>query len=579
MSHLLLYSALFPIALAIIGLYRPLDGLMRWINALAPVPAFVLALLVPLNTSESYPHFLLGASFGLDDTGRAFLLVTAFLWCLSGLFSQDYFQDVERARRYRFFYLLTLSGNLGVTMAMDVASFYMFFALMTLSGYGLVTQSRTEASFSAGRYYLSFAFFGEMLILAGIILEAYVSGTIALVDVTSAVNGSPLRDWIYGCIFLGFGIKVGLVPFHFWLPRSYYAAPLPATAILSGTMTKAGVLGWLRFLPLDGTDSGSWSAIIIAAGFLMAFYGVLVGLVQSRARSALAFSSLSQMGYLTMALGAALETGSRPGATITGIMAYVFHHGVTKVTMFLGLSLLMFQATSPRLRYVILGALAFTSLSLIGFPYTSGAEAKSLLKLIGAPEGHWHHLATIILIAGGTGTSLLIARFLILCWRQENEGSPPKGRWTPWIFGFALCVAGAWLLPWALSELLPEEVPGLTLLRYWHGFWPVLVCAVPALLLTRKIWEHDSRLTPRPFEGIRVRTEHFLTVQVPDLLRRAAFHITTSVQHFISSLEIEKRSQRTVEFSLRLQTGWRLGITLLLAVWFALWAFLRLEGM
>ncbi|WP_141732340.1 complex I subunit 5 family protein [Oligoflexus tunisiensis] len=579
MNTLLLFSALLPMVLAIAGLYPPFDRLLRWIYGLAPVPAFLLALIVPLDTTVMYPHLLLGSTIGLDHVGRAFLLLTAFLWCVSGLFSLDYFQDAEHGRRYRFFYLLTLSGNLGVTMAMDAASFYTFFGIMTLSGYGLVTQARTEASFSAGRFYLAFALCGEMLILAGIILEAHVSGTLALSGVTSAVNHSPIRNWIYGCIFLGFGIKVGLVPFHFWLPRAYYAAPLPATAILSGTMTKAGILGWIRFLPLGGTGSETWSSLIVFAGMLMAFYGVLVGLVQSRARSALAFSSLSQMGYLAMAMGAALEPGGDAGGTVTAALAFVFHHGVTKVTMFLGLSLLLHQASTPRLRYCVLGALVFTSLSLVGFPYTSGALAKSLLKLIGGPQGTWHALSSVTLVAGSVGTTLLIVRFLVLCWRQESEALPPTGRWLPWLAALILCLAGAWLLPWTLTVLLPAEIPRLDFMGYWQGFWPVLVCAVPALLLTKRIWQHDSRLTPRPLEGIKNRMEHMMTVVGPDLIHQGAYYVTTRMQIFISSLKIEERSRRTVEFSLKLQTGWRLGITLLLAIWFALWAFLSLEGM
>jgi hypothetical protein len=259
-------------------------------------------------------------------------------------------------------------------------------------------------------------------------------------------------------------------------------------------------------------------------------------------------------------------------------MAFVFHHGLTKATMFLGLSLLMSEPAASTRRKVYWGALAFASLSLIGVPLTSGAFAKYLMKGLVVPTGPWHEAGSWILILGSVGTTLLMARFLILAWRQDKEMQSDGWRWLPWTAGMLLCVAGAWLLPPVLATLLEVELGPLGWTASWQGFWPILVGAIPVLLLTRKTWTHDSRYTPRPLEGIRVKTHQKVWLDLPAFIRDKAFLFSARVQHFIASLNIDERSARMVLHSLKLQTGWRLGMTLLLALWLLLWLFLSGEG-
>ena len=144
--------------------------------------------------------------------------------------------------------------------------------------------------------------------------------------IRDAVAALPMSSWRNASLvllILGFGLKIGLVPGHVWMPLAYKAAPIPAAAVLSGAAVKAGVIGFIRFLPL-GVATPGWGEALTAAGMLSAFYGVLVGITQQNPKTVLAYSSVSQMGLLAAALGMGLAAGDN-GATLTVSFAAVHH--------------------------------------------------------------------------------------------------------------------------------------------------------------------------------------------------------------------------------------------------------------
>src|SRR5690606_9904977 len=146
----------------------------------------------------------------------------------------------------------------------------------------------------------------ELLLFAGMTAAVAVAGRIELPAVRAAVAASPSGPIVAGLLLAGFGVKVGAVPLHMWLPLAHPAAPTPASAVLSGAMSTAGLLGWLRVLPFGDASLPSIGIWVLAAGMLAAFAGVAAGLTQTDAKTALAYSSISQMGLLTMAVGAGL---------------------------------------------------------------------------------------------------------------------------------------------------------------------------------------------------------------------------------------------------------------------------------
>ena len=249
MSTLLLFSVCLPALLAVpLAMGGSGGRLALRLAPWSPLPALLIAAWPGGVDGSTLPWLLEGSRWGLDPTGQVFLLLTSFLWLMAGLYARRYFEG-KSTRRFFTFHLLTLTGNLGIAAAQDLISFYLFFALMTFAGYGLVVHTGTGPALRAGRVYLVMAVMGEALLISGLILAASSAASLALGDVAAAVGASPHRDLVIGLLLAGFGVKAGALPLHMWLPLAHPVAPTPASAVLSGSMIKAGLLGWLRFLP------------------------------------------------------------------------------------------------------------------------------------------------------------------------------------------------------------------------------------------------------------------------------------------------------------------------------------------
>jgi formate hydrogenlyase subunit 3/multisubunit Na+/H+ antiporter MnhD subunit len=205
-------------------------------------------------------------------------------------------------------WLLTLVGNIGVFITADLASFYLSFALVSVPAYGLLVHDATPKTQRAGAIYMALTLLGETFLLIGFVLLAAgtPSGSLAIRDCLAALPASPWRDPTLALLIAGFGLKAGLVPLHVWMPLTYAAAPAPAACVLSGAVVKAGVIGFIRFIPLDHGLPG-WGGALAATGLLSAFYGVAVGITQANPKTVLAYSSISQMGLIAATLHGALS--------------------------------------------------------------------------------------------------------------------------------------------------------------------------------------------------------------------------------------------------------------------------------
>lgn len=573
MNALLILSTYGAFIFAILGLFRPTEALVRRIYAWVPVPALVIgviSILRPDMEVRSLPNLLLGASVGLDELGRAFLILSAGVWLIAGLYSRNYFANGVQERLFRFSFLVTYSGTTGLAIAQDAASFYTGYALMTIGGYGLVVNVRNQAALLAGRVYFIVAFFGELLTLAGIIIAASTASGFSFTEIIESIRTSKAGAWSFWLIFVGFGTKVGLVPIHFWLPRSYFWAPLPAVAVLSGAMTKAGVLGWLRFL--SGYESNLASAVIVFAGALMAFYGVFFGVLQTRAKTTLAFSSLSQMGYLTIGLATIVEAGAVFDRAMAAITAFAFHHGVTKVALFLGLGLL--AKTRPRSKsyWFMLAALGICALSLIGVPLSGGAYAKALLKEAGTAEGVWSSVSGAVMTAGSIGTALIMLRFITLCARRERDQVQPTGAWVSWGLSFLIVFLGAWLFPYALTTLGFSGRTTLSFAESFMAFIPVAIGVFVVGAATFKIWTRQAHLSPRPFDTILQRVYKAVWEDFPRAFNEFIDLASQFLSWFYLSLQPERKAKELASFARSLQTSWFIGCTFFLVIGLVIWS-------
>ncbi|MFL5282170.1 MAG: proton-conducting transporter membrane subunit [Rhodopila sp.] len=264
----------------------------NWL-ALAAVPGLGAALFAS-GASLDLPPLLLRLRLALDGPGALLLGGAALLWIAGGVYAAAWLRDDARRGRIAVWWLLTLIGSLGVFIAADLVSFYLLFSMVSLAAYGLVIEGRTPDAQRVGLIYVALAIFGEALLLMGFVMLAVSTPDRVLLirDAVAALPASPRPNAILTLIILGFGVKLGMVPFHVWMPITYRTAPVPAAAVLSGAAVKAGVIGLIRFLPL-GVALPGWGQVLAVLGFLSAFYGVLAGIRQSNPRTVLAFSSIS----------------------------------------------------------------------------------------------------------------------------------------------------------------------------------------------------------------------------------------------------------------------------------------------
>ena len=299
----------------------------------AAVPALLVSLTSSADALLEVPWLLLGARFGVDATGRVFLFFTAVLWGLSALYARGYLRDDPRKTEFAVFFLLAMSGNLGLIVALDAVTFFLFFALMSFASYGLVVHTRDPDALRAGRVYMVLVVLGEVMLFSVLVVLAN-GGTTDL-----PVGGAAPPHAVTLLVLLGFGIKAGALPLHVWLPLAHPAAPVPASAVLSGAMIKAGLIGWLRFLPLGQVALPEWGVACVLAGLAAAYYGVAVGLTQTNPKTVLAYSSISQMGLMTMAVGLGMAWPQVWPAALSAVLIYALHHALAKGALFLGVGM------------------------------------------------------------------------------------------------------------------------------------------------------------------------------------------------------------------------------------------------
>lgn len=468
-----------PLLLALALSARRARSLVPRLAPLAALPALALVL---LDQREGFElrWALLGFRLGMaDDLARAFLAFTALLWLCSAWFADAYLGAHPRRASFFGFFLVTMAGNLGVVLARDELSFYLCYAAMSLASYGLVLHERTPAARRAGLVYIMMALFGDVLLLAALLATSSGAQNLALAEVPRVLAESPHAHWIALLAFMGFGVKAGgLLPLHLWLPLAHPVAPAPASALLSGAMIKAGLLGWLRFLPL-GTlqlpEAGRWCAL---AGIVAAFYAAAVGTTQRDPKTVLAYSSISQMGLMMVVLGCGIAAPSSAAAATAALVVFATHHAVAKASLFLGTAVLS-GAGGRRARTLAAIGLALPAFAIAGGPLSSGALAKAAAKDVLAAVPSIAPLASLFALAA-IGSTLLMARFLALALGGGGHGpgaARGAGLWAPWA---ALLGAGAFLC-YREAPIARSASPSALL----TAGWPLAAGCVLAWLLLR----------------------------------------------------------------------------------------------
>jgi formate hydrogenlyase subunit 3/multisubunit Na+/H+ antiporter MnhD subunit len=468
----------FPLLLLAACLVRPARERMLLALPFAPLPGLWCA----LGGAEQAPFVIGGGPlqfvFQLERPASILLLVSAVLWTLAAAYAAAYLRDAPNRDRFAVCWLMGVAGCLGAFVAADMASLYFFLALLTLGSCGMVFHDETPVARRAASVYLGLALAGETLVLAGMVMLAVaMPGDGLLVHDASAILPTlPQRDLILACLVIGFGLKAGLFPLHVWMPLAHAAAPMPASAVLSGAVVKVGILGLGRFVPFDVTLP-DWGLILTAVGLFTALYGVAVGLTQAHPKAVLAYSSVSQMGLIAAVVGMGVSAADASAAIAAAY--YASHHVLAKGALFLAVGIV--AATGSRRLWWVLAPTALVALSLGGLPLTGGALVKYAIK---SPLGEG--LAGTLANVSAAGTTMLVLHFLH---RVRRDAAAPAGAIAPagLLFPWALLTLAALAIPWAFYLSVPPgtlENP-MAPKALWSAALPMLVGAAAVLALDR----------------------------------------------------------------------------------------------
>ncbi|NAZ36778.1 complex I subunit 5 family protein [Rubellimicrobium sp. CFH 75288] len=505
---LALLALVWPLALALVACWPRLGWRALDLLPLASLPALALAV---TGGSGGAPDVLLGLVLAPGPEGRLLLGMVAVVWLAGGLFARGAMARGEGGRIAAFsgFWCLTFAGNAGVMLAGDAITFYASFTAVSLAAWGLVIHDRTAAALTAGRVYLVLALVGEVCLLMGLLIAATAADGFAIGAVRAALAEGPHGALAAGLLVAGLGIKAGMVPLHVWLPLAHPAAPVPGSAVLSGAIVKAGVIGMLILLP-----DGDLGIALIALGLVGAFGAALWGLTQENPKAILAYSTVSQIGIVLVLAGVSLVFAE----TRLPAAAYAAHHGLAKAALFLSVGLVL--AAGGRWRAGALALAALAAASVAGAPATGGAAAKAIGKA-GLPD--WLSGAVT---ATGITTTILLVWFLVRLRATAAAKGVPKGGGRPrlLLWGPPVVLTGAALVA---PVLLMPALGGPDPAYLWQGtnlveaIWPVLA-GIGLLVLLAPRGGEGARRAPLPPGDLLTLLPHWRRGAAPVRQARAA---------------------------------------------------------
>ncbi len=399
----------WPLLFAVVGAFMPrrLAGACALIGALVPL-GYAVVLLLDFDTGARGAQYVtddmwiadLGVHYklGIDGLNLWLVALTALLFAASALWLT--FRPPVRASQFALHFGIAETAVLGAFMAQDLAVFVLFFDLMLVPFYFLVGIWGGPDRIAAAVKMVVYTLVGSLLMLAAAGATAVLSArgpaelSFAFTDLAANRLPESTQKWIFIAFALAFLIKMPAFPFHGWMPDAYRAMPLPALAVFSGVVSKVAAYGFLKVaLPLFPAAVADFQVILLILAVISILYGSVMAFTMTNTRLILGYSSMAQLGFITLGLFAADDAAS--GAQ--GALLQAINHGlVVAPMMFVVVLLAERTAGSEDIRDM--GGIAFRA------PVMAG------LFLIAA-------LATLAM----PGSANFVGEFLILFGAFESE--------------------------------------------------------------------------------------------------------------------------------------------------------------
>lgn len=269
----------------------------------------------------------------LDSLGKVFAGMVSILWPLALLYSYGYMKHDERKSSYNSFYVMTYGVVLGLAFSGNLLTMFVFYEMLTFITLPLIIHPMTPEAKKAGRFYLYFSLSGSSLSLVGMIMITSKLNTNDFIFNLTTLGTTDIFYTIgYLLCFFGFGVKSAIFPLHYWLPMAG-AAPTPTTALLHAVaVVKAGVFALIRITYYNQGlcyVKGTWAQyIVIGIACFTIIYGSCKALKEQHLKRRFAYSTISNLSYIILAMGFMTKFG------LIASLVHLVIHSITKICLF-----------------------------------------------------------------------------------------------------------------------------------------------------------------------------------------------------------------------------------------------------
>jgi len=275
--------------------------------------------------------------FVLDSMSAFFTLIILVIGFLAIVYSRKYLEPYKKDVSAHYFFLgIFIPAMILVVTVQNILFFLICWEIMSLSSFFLLLfESEKKEVRQCAINYLITMQIGVLFLFAGFILLNLKTGSLDFASFEGNVSNT-----VFILLSIGFGIKAGFVPFHSWLPKAHPVAPSHISAVMSGVMIKTGIYGILRLLSFVETPSLLISYLILSIGIVSAFFGILYAVAQRDYKKMLAYSSIENIGLITISLGVAMlglsyHNKIMAGLGFMGVFAHILNHAIFKPLLFL----------------------------------------------------------------------------------------------------------------------------------------------------------------------------------------------------------------------------------------------------
>lgn len=420
----------FNLAIAVMAIEMVILGTLLW------------AVIQGNTLNFDLPGFCgLGLHLKLDGFRAVYGSIAVFMWLMTTIFTKEYLAHYGHKARYLFFTLVTCGATVGVFLSSDLYTTFIYFEIMSFTSYVMVIHEETKEAMKAGETYIAVAILGGLVMLMGLFMLYGQTGTLMMNELFDATRNiaNPSLLFVSGVLILfGFAAKAGLFPLHIWLPKAHPVAPAPASALLSGILTKAGVFGMLVISMEIFREDMNWAMMLLILGVITMLLGAVLAVFSNNLKRTLACSSMSQIGFITIGLAMAIFLGHENALAVRGTILHMVNHSLIKLLLFMIAGVVYMNLHQldlnqirgfGRNKIVLMVLFLIGALGISGVPLFNGYISKTLIHesivegielFHGLPLSDLFRLTEVLFITAGGLTFAYMIKLFVCLFVEKN---------------------------------------------------------------------------------------------------------------------------------------------------------------